>query len=114
MSLEKLLGDAQDAMNIRHVYGEPYQQDGVTIIPAAKVRGGGGGGSGSAPDERTRGWGGGFGLSAKPVGAYVIRGGVVTWVPAVDVNRTVLVAGLVACWALLTIRSVAKTLARRR
>lgn len=114
MSLEKLLADAQDAMNVRRVYGEPYQQDGITIIPAAKVRGGGGGGTGRAEDERTRAWGGGFGLSAKPVGAYVVRDGVVTWVPAVDVNRALLVAGLAAFWALLTIRSVTKTLARRR
>ena len=34
--------------------------------------------------------GGGFGLSATPAGAYVIRGGAVEWQPAIDVNRIVL------------------------
>ena len=34
----------------------------------------------------------GFGLGAKPVGAYVIHEGEVTWKPAVDVNRLVAMA----------------------
>ena len=33
----------RDAITVRRVYGEPYQEDGVTIIPAAHVVGGGGG-----------------------------------------------------------------------
>jgi hypothetical protein len=59
----------------------------VTVIPAASVGGGGGGGG----DAEHNG-GGGFGLRARPVGAYVIRGDEVTWVPAVDVTRLALVA----------------------
>lgn len=113
MGLDRVLSDAQDALHVRRVFGEAYQQDGVTIIPAAKVRGGGGGGTGKEPEGRG-GWGGGFGLSAKPVGAYVIRGDVVTWVPAVDVNRALAIAGFVAFVAMWTLRSVVKTIGRRR
>jgi hypothetical protein len=37
---------------------------------------------------------------ARPVGAYVIKDGTVRWVPAVDVNRAILVAGAIALVAL--------------
>ncbi len=33
------------------VYGSPITQDGVTVLPVAKVSGGGGGGSGTGPGE---------------------------------------------------------------
>jgi uncharacterized spore protein YtfJ len=72
------------------VFGDPIESGGVTIIPAAKVGGGGGGGG----DNEDNG-GGGFGIGAKPVGAYVIKDGEVTWRPAVDVNRLIGLAFLV-------------------
>jgi len=50
----------RDAITVRRVYGEPYQEDGVTIIPAAHVVGGGGGGG----DTLGNG-GSGFGMSAR-------------------------------------------------
>jgi uncharacterized spore protein YtfJ len=84
-NVEEILEGARDAMTVGRVYGEPIEQDGVTVIPAAAVRGGGGGGG----DDAQNG-GAGFGLGAKPVGAFVIRGQDVTWVPAVDVSRIVL------------------------
>ena len=62
----------------------------MTIVPVAKVGGGGGGGG----DAEHNG-GGGFGLVAKPVGAYVIKDGEVSWKPAVDVNRIAVLALLV-------------------
>jgi hypothetical protein len=46
------------------------------------------------------------------VGAFVIRGDQVRWVPAVDVNKVVMGAQLVAVVALLTVRRIVK--ARRR
>ncbi|WP_291409610.1 hypothetical protein [Actinophytocola sp.] len=55
----------------------------TTVIPAATVIGGGGGGNGRGP---TGGEGGGFGILARPAGAFVIRDGTVQWVPAVDPN----------------------------
>ena len=81
---------ARDAITVSRVYGEPYEKDGLTVIPAARVSGGGGGGSGK--DEKGGdGSGGGFGVSGRPAGAYVIRNGDVTWRPAVDPNRIVAV-----------------------
>jgi len=103
------IDQARDALTVRRVYGDPYQEEGVTIIPAAHVIGGGGGGG----DTLGNG-GGGFGLSARPVGAWVIKDGEVRWRPAIDVNRIVLVGQVVAIAALLTVRSIVKTIAKRR
>jgi uncharacterized spore protein YtfJ len=84
-NVEEILEGARDAMTVQRVYGDPIVQEGVTLVPAAKIGGGGGGGG----DEENNG-GAGFGLGARPIGAYVIRGQEVTWVPAVDVSRIVL------------------------
>lgn len=113
MKMDELLASARDSITVRRVYGEPYEKDGVTVIPAASVSGGGGGGGGH--DERgSEGEGGGFGLSARPAGVYVIAGGDVRWQPAIDVNR--LVAAAVAALAILTFGRIrlAKLKARRR
>jgi uncharacterized spore protein YtfJ len=96
-NVDELLEGARDAMTVKRVYGDPIEQEGVTVIPAAAVGGGGGGGG----DAEHNG-GGGFGLKARPVGAYVIREGEVTWVPAVDVSRLM----LLALAALLVLRSI--------
>jgi len=96
--LTQLLDTARDSMTVRRVFGDPYERDGATVIPAARVRGAGGGGGGK--DERGQeGDGGGFVLTARPVGAYVVKDGAVTWQPAVDVERVVTVA--VLGWALV-------------
>jgi hypothetical protein len=58
------------------------------------------------------GSGSGFGLAARPVGAYLIRGEEVTWRPAVDLNRIVLGAQVVAIVALLTLRAIVKAQAK--
>ena len=65
---------------------------------------------GAAATARTTA-GGGFGLSAKPAGAYVIRGDKVSWEPAIDVNRAILGGQIVAIVLLLVLRSI---LTRRR
>jgi uncharacterized spore protein YtfJ len=95
MDFQQTISQAQDAITARRVYGEPYERDGVVVIPAAAIRGGGGGGGGESPDSGLGG-GGGFGLNARPVGAYVVEGGKVRWESAVDVNRMVLQALLAA------------------
>ncbi|MFI0799238.1 hypothetical protein SAMN04489729_0237 [Amycolatopsis lurida] len=60
-----------------------------------------GGGGGDGRDEKGRpGEGGGFGLSAKPVGAYVIKDGKPRWEPAVDMNRLLATFGMIAVAAL--------------
>jgi len=104
--------EAEDAISVRRVFGEPVERDGVTVIPTARVAGGAGGGGGESPQGEGSGTGTGLGLSAKPVGVFVIADGAVTWRPAVDVNRVILGGQLVAIAALLLIRAVAKARAR--
>ena len=100
-------------------FGTPVTQDGTIVLPVAKVGGGGGGaGGGAAPgdDKQSTGTGGGFGMSAKALGVYVLRDGKVKWLPAVDVNKIVLGGQLVAVTALLVVRAVlqSRTTSRRR
>jgi uncharacterized spore protein YtfJ len=102
--VDELLRGAQDAIAAKRVYGEPVEREGVTVIPAASVRGGGGGGG----DNENNG-GGGFGLMARPVGAYVIGpDGDVRWKPAIDVQRMTLGWQVVSAIALLAVWSLAR------
>jgi uncharacterized spore protein YtfJ len=94
MKLADLTTSLRDTMTVSRVYGEPYERDGVTVIPAAAVRGGAGGGTGKKGETGEEGEGGGFGVNAYPAGAFVIKDGSVTWQPAVDVNRIVTIAVL--------------------
>jgi uncharacterized spore protein YtfJ len=112
MEVQEVLAQARDAMTVKRVFGEPYEKNGVTVIPAARVQGGAGGGGGEGPEGQGRGSGSGFGLAARPVGAYLIRGEEVTWRPAVDLNRIVLGAQVVAIVALLTLRAIVKARAK--
>ena len=99
MEVQELIAGARDAITVKRVYGDPYEKNGLTVIPAAVVRGGGGAGGGEHDDEK--GQGGGFGLVARPSGAWIIEEGKATWKPAVDVNRIVLGGQIVALAAVL-------------
>lgn len=105
--VQQTVAKARDAITVKRVYGAPYERDGVTVIPAASVAGGAGGGGGEGPAEGQVGSGTGFGLTARPVGAYVIKDGKVRWVPAFDATRLV-------GQALIAAAAVALLLARRR
>jgi uncharacterized spore protein YtfJ len=114
MDPDVLLEQARDALTVKRVFGEPYERDGVAVIPAASLRGGVGGGRGEGGAGESRsgsGSGGGFGLIAKPAGVYIIEGSKVRWQPAVDLNRVVLGSQIVAIVGLLVLRSI---LRRRR
>jgi uncharacterized spore protein YtfJ len=113
MKAQEIMSRVSDAMQVRRVFGEPYQKNGVTIIPVAAVRGGWGGGGGQGENQET-GWGGGGGLTARPVGAFVITGDQVTWRPAVDVDRMILVGQIVGAIAVLTLGATLRTLIRCR
>ena len=98
-----------DGVKAGTVFGTPISQDGITVVPVARISGGGGGGRDKGAGGReSDGAGGGFGLSARPVGVYVIRDGKVTWSPAVDVTRVILGGQLVGVVALLTLRVLFK------
>lgn len=103
-----MLGRAAEAGQARRVFGEPVEQGGVVLVPAAVVRGGAGGGGGNGPagEHGGEGIGGGYGFTARPVGAFVIRGDQVEWRPALDVGRVILGGQLVAVAALLVLRSL--------
>lgn len=103
---EDLLTETKDLVTVKKVYGEAYQSNGVTLIPAASVRGGMGGGEGEGSESTPAGWGGGMGITARPIGAYRIKGDDVAWIPAVDVSRIIFTGQIVAIVALMVIRSI--------
>jgi uncharacterized spore protein YtfJ len=104
MQIDQLLSSAKDAITVKRVFGEPYEKNGITFIPAASVAGGGGGGSGS-DDGGGAGEGGGFGVGGRPAGAYIIKGDDVRWQPAVDVTRLAGTAAVViVAWLFTRVR----------
>jgi len=127
MDVDEVLNHARDAMTVKRVFGDPYEKEGVVVIPVANVMGGAGAGGGpgvgaqpaSAGEEavgegaRDSGYGMGYGLRATPAGVYVIKGGEVEWKPALDMNRLTLQRAGVTIAALLILRSVIRTLAKR-
>ncbi len=113
MNITEVFSTVKDTITVKRVFAEPYEKDGVTVIPAALVSGGGGGGSGH--DEKGgEGEGGGLGVRGRPAGAYVIKGGEVGWRPAVDPNRFVTVLGVVLVAYLLSRPRMARARAVRR
>jgi uncharacterized spore protein YtfJ len=104
------LDAVKDVLTVQRVFGEAYDLDGVTVIPVAAVRGGGGGGGGEgdAPDAQGSGAGAGlgFGVDVHPVGAFVVKDGVVTWSPSVDQMRIVMGRTLVALAGILVLGRV--------
>jgi uncharacterized spore protein YtfJ len=104
------LDAVKDTMTVQRVFGEAYQADGATIIPVAVVRGGGGSGGGTDETSGT-GAGMGFAVHARPVGAFVIKDGEVTWQPTVDVTRIVLGGQLLGLAVVLVL---GRALVRRR
>lgn len=43
MDLKEFVSKGQETMTIRRAFGEPYVQNGVTVVPAARIRGAVGG-----------------------------------------------------------------------
>src|SRR3989454_11609268 len=109
MNALEVLNQTKDAITVRRVYGEPYQQDGVTIIPAANVMGGGGGGG----DTEGNG-GGGVGVGARPAGGRGIKGGEGQGGPGPGFNRGIFMGQLGALIALLAAPPIAETPAKRK
>src|SRR5918992_1188657 len=102
MGVVEMLSEARDSITVKRVFGDPYEKDGLAVIPAAWVAGGGGGGG-----EKEGAEGGGFGLVAFPAGAYIINRGEVTWRPAINLN-------LIIVASLLTFRTLLRMRAKRR
>jgi hypothetical protein len=113
MEVQELIAGARDAVSVTRVYGDPYEKNGLTVIPAATVRGGGGAGQGEKEGAET-GTGGGFGLTARPAGAWIIEGGHADWKPAIDVNRVVAGGQVIALVAIVVSGRILLTHSRRR
>jgi uncharacterized spore protein YtfJ len=111
MRVMDVVNEAKGAMRASEVFGVPYEKDGITIIPAAKISGGAGGGG---DQHEPQAGGAGFGVSSRPVGAFVIKEGEVRWQPALDLNRVILMGQVVAIVALLTARAIVKAATKRR
>jgi uncharacterized spore protein YtfJ len=114
MDVGDLLTKASDNLSVRRAFGTAYEKDDMLIIPVALVAGGGGGGTarprhrdlaagpGNVPEGSPAGpdatqqdaermdAGAGFGGVVLPAGVYVVKGGQVRWVSAVDVTIGVL------------------------
>lgn len=114
MEATDVMTQARETLTVKRVFGEPYEKNGVAVIPAAKVQGGGGGGEGEGPDGQGKGSGTGFGVNARPIGAFLVRGNDMTWRPAIDVNKVVLGGQVVVIVALLTIRAIVKVRAKTK
>lgn len=123
--IEEVLEEVSESIGAKRVFGEPYEKNGVTIIPAARIMGGVGGGQGQAPsaegetgDEKhggtPSGSGVGYGLTGGPAGAFVISGSDVRWMPAVDVNRLMFGFQVVMIVFFVVMRSVMKARATAR
>ena len=125
MALRELVGGITDSSSVRRVFGEPIEKDGVVVIPVATIRGAFGGGEGAAGSTAeadgsktpaaapARGWGGGGAWSATPTGTYVLKDGEISWVPAADANRAILLGCLTGIVSLLVIRSLVRTIVKR-
>jgi uncharacterized spore protein YtfJ len=109
MDVQEMVAKIQDAATVERVYGEPYEKDGVSVIPAAKLSARGGSGAARGGEHS----GGGFRVDAEPVGAYVVRGGEVEWQPVFDLSAVVLRGQLVGMVALLVLWAVVRVLRSR-
>ena len=113
MDVGNLLTKVSDNLSVRRAFGAAYEKDDMLIIPVAVVAGGGGAGTGhprhraaagaghrpegepagqdaTPPDAERADAGGGFGGLVVPMGAYVVKGGQVRWVSAVDITIAML------------------------
>jgi hypothetical protein len=108
MNMPEVLDQVRSSIEAKRVYADPVHEDGVTIVPAAAVRGGGGGGT----DEEGAG-GGGFGIAGSPSGAWVVKDGDVTWKPAIDATKVLVLGELAAIFGLAAWRSVRIAQTRR-
>ncbi len=91
---------AKETANVRVVFGDPIETDGLTIIPVAsvKISGGGGGGNRNGKDsarqdeleavtDSDRGMGLGLQVVATPIGYIEIRDGQAQFTDIVDKNK---------------------------
>ena len=113
MDISDVFSQTRETLTVKRVFGEPYEKNGMTVIPVARVRGGAGGGGGEGPDGVGKGSGSGMAVTAGPVGVYVVKGDQLNWRPALDLNPVIAGGQIVLVALLMTIRSSVKARAKR-
>jgi hypothetical protein len=108
MNMPEVLDQVRSSIDAKRVYADAVHEDGVTVVPAATVRGGGGGGS-----DEVGAAGGGFGIVGNPTGAWVVKEGKVSWKPAIDATKVLVIGELTAIVGLVAWRSVRVAQTRR-
>lgn len=108
-----LLSQIQSSARVSTVIGEPVTVGERVVIPVVEVAYAGGGGGGSGQMLRTDhaeggGGGGGGGVRVRPLGCWVVGPLEARWLPALDVNRIVMIGGAITLMTLLTIRALLK------
>lgn len=110
----RVLEHLGDDVNTDIVFGESRVMGEHVLIPVARVRYGGGGGAGGSTERSAEtqregtageGVGGGFGVSAVPVGAIDVTNERVVWSPLVDWNRLAMIWSVVAGLGILMMLS---------
>jgi len=102
--------------NARHIYGEPVERDGVTVIPVAQAAYGFGGGSGKGKKENGEageGSGGGGGAMLMPVGYIEIKNGQTRFRPTRDPLALLPAILAAAPLSLLMVWKITKLLRRK-
>jgi len=94
LTTNDILDRISAALKAERVFAPATTENGITVIPAARVRGGGGGGGGKGNNDE-EGDGGGFGVHASPAGAIVVDGNEVSWKVPFDLNKVILGGQLV-------------------
>ena len=121
-------GEMQGRATVKTVFGEPYQVNGRTIIPVARVAFGFGvgGGRGTGKADRPQqsengepqalsgaGAGGGGGVSVRPIAVLEIDANATKVKPIVDVSRLALPCMMLAAWSVFWITyTIRRTRAR--
>ncbi len=103
MNTPELLAQLAEQLGKHQVVTEPYEHDGVVVIPVVHVRAGGGLGGRGRQGRQADDANGGMGIVARPVGAWIVKDGDAVWQPAIDVNRIVLGGQAIALAALVTV-----------
>lgn len=110
--IRDLITQMQTGARVSTAIGEPVTVGDRIVVPVAEISYGGGGGGGGGADAEKQGegggGGGGGGVKIRPLGCWVIGPCDQQWLPAVDVNRALVIFGSVAVLLLLTIRALAR------
>lgn len=121
--LEEMLsriGQVHERATVRTVFGDPFQVDGRTIIPVARVQYGFGFGAGRSSEkekeeqESGEGGGGGAGVSIRPVAVLEISGQDTKVKPIIDVTQLALAGMVLVAWNVLWITYTIRRMAAKR